>query len=143
MSLSFQVENIGQVVTLRVLWKASDEEDQAVKNCISFGRHYCAIKLAKCTGMHFVLTCITGTRTNAKKKKSANDPDPKVRPGFTVVCCFVESPVLSTSIIQGILSNSGMDPVVSAISTRRDEDDPLKLASEVTSALKENNSNYA
>ena len=133
------------MITLRVLWKASDEEDQAVKNCISFGRHYCAIKLAKLTGMHFVLTCITGTKTNPKKKKSKNDEDqiPKVRPGFTVICCFVETPVLTTTIIEGILSNSGMDPTVAAISTRKSEDDPLKLASEVTSALKDNNSTYA
>ena len=128
---------------LRVLWKATDDEEQAVRNCISFGRHYCSIKLAKLTGMHWVLSCITGTKTNSKTKRSKNDPDPKIRPGFTVVCCFVESPVLSTSIIEGILANSGMDPTVTAISSRRDEDDPLKLAAEVTSALKDNNSTYA
>ena len=124
---------------MRAVWNVADESLEASKNLISSFRLDIDDRIQKIHGVHFLISCITGTKTN---RKSSNGENATVRPAISYFVCFTPSSSCGSNQIFDVLHDSGLHPEISTIKVKgagSEEDQLLKM---LCSCFKDHNNTF-
>ena len=93
--------------------------------------------------MHYLITCLTGMQTNARKKSGATEESRPVRDGIGVVACFSPNVRCNTRIIFDLIHKMGMNPSANLVKCgKQSADGEPDLAQLILLTLKDHDSRF-